>query len=314
MLTCKSPRKVLLVAHRLAGQCLPAYSCKFSRHDFTLPQLFACLVLREHQRKSYEGVVALLRDAPDWCRAIGMNRVPAASTLCNAFAALTTHGRVNGMLDQLSAWMKRGRKLGRTAAVDSTLLDVRYRSRHYEQRCRHHASGDERSANQRRSRSAKAVPKLAVAVDTASHFILAVHTRIGMGSDAPHFIPILRDASARHGRLRWVLADAGYDAHENHRLARQELGVRTLIKAGVGRPGRRPLRSKYRRRMKRQLAGSQRGRRYAQRAQAETANSMTKRNLGDHLRCLSDERRMQEMAFRALVHDIMLYCTTEQRV
>ena len=314
MLTCKSPRKVLLIAHQLASDCLPAYSCKFSRHDFTLPQLFACLVLREHQRKSYEGVVALLRDSPEWCRAIGLKRVPAASTLCNAFAALSTHERINGMLDQLSIWMKRCRKLGRTTAVDSTLLDLRYRSRHYEQRCRHYASSDKPSANQRRSRSAKAVPKLAIAVDTASHFILAVHAGIGMGSDAPHFIPILRDASARHHRLRWVLADAGYDAHENHRVARQELGVRTLIKTGVGRPGRRPPRSAYRRRMKRLLAGSQRGRRYAQRAQVETANSMTKRNLGDHLRCLSDKRRMQEMAFRAVVHDIMVYSTVEQRV
>lgn len=314
MLTCKSPRKVLLIAYRLAGQHVPAYSCKFSRHDFTLPQLFACLVLREHQRKSYQGVVALLRDSPEWCRAIGLKRVPAASTLCNAFAALCTHKRINGMLDELATWMKRRRKLGHTVAVDSTLLDVRYRSRHYEQRCRHYASSDKCSANQRRSQSAKAVPKLTIAVDTTSHFILAVHTRLGMGSDAPHFIPIVRDASARHGRLRWVLADAGYDAHENHRIARQELGVRTLIKTGVGRPGRRPPRSKYRRRMKRQLAGSQRGRRYAQRAQVETANSMTKRNLGDHLRCISGKRRLQEMAFRAVVHDIMLYSTAEQRV
>ena len=49
MLTCKSPRKVMLVAHELASRALPKYSGKFSRHDFTLPQLFACLVVKEHQ-------------------------------------------------------------------------------------------------------------------------------------------------------------------------------------------------------------------------------------------------------------------------
>src|ERR1700684_581640 len=55
MLTCKSPRKVLLTAYHLAKRCLPDHSSKFSRKDFTLPQLFACLVVREHQNKSYRG-------------------------------------------------------------------------------------------------------------------------------------------------------------------------------------------------------------------------------------------------------------------
>jgi len=54
MLTCKSPRKVMLVAYRLAKTSLPTYSNEFSRHDFTLPQLFACLVLREHQEPPVE--------------------------------------------------------------------------------------------------------------------------------------------------------------------------------------------------------------------------------------------------------------------
>jgi hypothetical protein len=60
MITTKSPRKVIRAAHRLATACLPQYSDRFSRHDFTLPQLFACLVIREHQKKSYRGVEAPL--------------------------------------------------------------------------------------------------------------------------------------------------------------------------------------------------------------------------------------------------------------
>lgn len=50
------------VAFALAAQTLPKYASKFSRHDFTLPQLFACLVVREHQRKSYRAAEVLLRD------------------------------------------------------------------------------------------------------------------------------------------------------------------------------------------------------------------------------------------------------------
>ena len=37
-------------AYQLASQSLPDHSSKFSRKDFTLPQLFACLVVKEQMR------------------------------------------------------------------------------------------------------------------------------------------------------------------------------------------------------------------------------------------------------------------------
>jgi len=52
------------------------YGSKFSRKDFTQPQLFACLVLREHQKKSYRGIEALLIDSPDWLADIGLTKAP----------------------------------------------------------------------------------------------------------------------------------------------------------------------------------------------------------------------------------------------
>jgi hypothetical protein len=81
-------------------------------------------------------------------------------------ATLTTEGHINCLLDQLAVWMMRRCKLGRTTAADSTLLDVHYRGRHYEQRCRYYATSDRRSADQRRSEAAKRTPKLTAAVDT----------------------------------------------------------------------------------------------------------------------------------------------------
>lgn len=305
---------VLLVAHHLAKQCLPDYASRFSRHDFTLAQLFACLVLREHQRKSYRGVVALLKDSPEWCAAIGMSKVPAHNTLCVAFGILTQGRLLNSMLNQLIAWMNEQRTVGDTIAIDSTLMDVRYRSRHYEQRCRHKADADRKIADKKRSNAAKRTPKLTVAVDSRSHTILSCKTRTGMGSDAPDFAPTLRAAVRRNPRARRVLADAGYDSHENHRIARERLGLRSLIKAGAGRPSSKPPASKYRRRMQRQLAGSQAGKPYGQRAQAETVNSMIKRNLGDHLRGRTALRRRREMSLRALVHNIMIFRRARWRV
>jgi hypothetical protein len=98
METCKSPRKVLNAAYALARACLKPYPSKFSRRDFTAPQLFACLVLREHQKKSYRGVVALLKDCPHWCADIGLKKVPDANTLCRAFHALVKPGVAEKML------------------------------------------------------------------------------------------------------------------------------------------------------------------------------------------------------------------------
>ena len=84
--------------------------------------------------------------------------------------------------------------------------------------------------------------------------------------------------------------------------------VRSLIRTGVGRasPTGKPPAGHYRRRMQWELAGSQKGKAFAQRAQAETVMSMLKRNLGDALRARSPRMRRREHAFKAVVHDLML--------
>lgn len=86
-------------AYALAAACVKEHQSKFSRHDFTGPQLFACLVLREHQKKSYRGVVALLEDCPHWCADIGLKKVPDHNTLCRAHKNLVKPGVVEKMLD-----------------------------------------------------------------------------------------------------------------------------------------------------------------------------------------------------------------------
>jgi hypothetical protein len=310
MLTCKSPRKVMRVAYAFAIQVLPAHSSKFGRHDFTLAQLFACLVLREHQQKSYRGVEALLRDARHWCRQIGMRRVPDHNTLCRAMRVIMTRHRVGRLLDLMARWANEvGRWLGSTLAIDSTHLDVRHCSRHYEQRCRHYAESRSRSvkaANALRSRSNKRAPKLTLGVETRCHLILSARPSVGTGCDSPGFAPALREAARRQPQLLRVLADSGFDSHANHVLAREAYRLRSLIKAGTGRPSQKLPASKYRRRMKQELAGSQAGRLYGRRAQVECVNSMLKRNLGDSLRGRSVASRNRELLLRAVTHNLML--------
>src|SRR3954463_11227466 len=122
MLTCKSPRKVMRVAHLLASQSLPKHTCKSSRKDFTLPQLFACLTVKEMLKRSYRGAEALLRDCEHWCKDIGLRRVPDHNTLQRAATFLLKACRVSKLLDRVAEWAAVGRILGlsrKPLAVDS---------------------------------------------------------------------------------------------------------------------------------------------------------------------------------------------------
>src|SRR3954469_1323924 len=102
MLTSRSPRKVLVVAYHLARRTLPKHSCKFSRHDFALAQLFACLVVREFFGLSFRRAEALLNDSPQWLADIGLSHAPDHNTLWRAFDALLSSRRCSGMLDLLA--------------------------------------------------------------------------------------------------------------------------------------------------------------------------------------------------------------------
>lgn len=61
----KSPRAVALEALRVGQPALPAYHSRFSRHDFTQPQLFAAQALKAFLNTDYRGVAQLLDDWAD---------------------------------------------------------------------------------------------------------------------------------------------------------------------------------------------------------------------------------------------------------
>jgi hypothetical protein len=144
MITSKSPRKVLKLAYALGVEVLPKYFSPFSRHAFTKPQLFACLVLREHQQKSFRGVEALLADSPQWLADIGLAKAPDHNTLSRAFNELVDPDLASSMLD-LMAKLARRRKLLRgdnlkPLTLDSSMFESRHVSRHFEQRQRDSAA------------------------------------------------------------------------------------------------------------------------------------------------------------------------------
>src|SRR4051812_560921 len=219
MLTCKSPRKVMLLAYRLARDALPSSSCKFSRKDFTLPQLLACLAAKEHLGRSYRGAEALLRDCGPWLRDVGLAKVPDHNTLWRAAEFLLAKCRVESLLDAGARWAAVARALGlslKPLSVDSTYFEPRHVSRHYERRLRESRKAravERRKAGPRaaekslragrkrgrrlRSLALKRLPKLTLAAAGHRHLVLALVASTGVGSDCPHFSPVLQDAWRR---------------------------------------------------------------------------------------------------------------------
>jgi isochorismate hydrolase len=88
----KSPVALAQEALALAQHALDPYSSARSRHDFTQPQLFAILVLRQFFRTDYRGVAQLLEDLSDLREVLALKKVPHFTTLQKAEQRLQKRG------------------------------------------------------------------------------------------------------------------------------------------------------------------------------------------------------------------------------
>jgi hypothetical protein len=176
------------------------------------------------------------------------------------------------------------------AAVDGTGLETRHVSRHFESR-----RGDT-------SFTHRAWPKLTIAVLTDSHLIVGAAVSQGPSQDSPDFAPVVRMA-ANLLRLDRVLGDCGYDGEHNHRLCREELGIRsTVIKLNPRTGLTKTPTGKYRAQMHRRFMW----RVYGHRWQVESAISRNKRLLGPALRARTTQAQIRECLLRTLTHDLLI--------
>ena len=88
----KSAVRLAREALAVGQSALPAYSSRYSRHDFTQPQLFALLALKQFVKTDYRGLVALLAEWGELRRALRLPKVPHYSTLCYAERRLLKGG------------------------------------------------------------------------------------------------------------------------------------------------------------------------------------------------------------------------------
>ena len=99
----KSAVRLAREALAVGQRALPRYGHPKSRHDFTQPQLFALLTLRQMLRVDYRGLVTLVAEWSELRRALGLRRVPHYSTLCYAAHRLLAGAEKGGPSRQRSA-------------------------------------------------------------------------------------------------------------------------------------------------------------------------------------------------------------------
>jgi hypothetical protein len=300
MKTSKRPKHVLLEALAVAERSLPLYSHRFSPKTFTLHQLFACLVLKDFYNLTYRGVVGLLLDSDSLRKTIGLAKVPHFTTLQKAADRLLLLSTFRKLLTSTvqrarkAKIIRRGRV--RLAAVDTSGFESQHTSRYYAKR---------RKTTGKHGRKCRVAyhryPKLGVVGDTSSHFILAARASQGPQPDFGDFEPLLVEAQARVG-LVTILADAGFDSEANHQLARDDLGIQSLIPPSHGKPPAKEPSGRYRKQMKRHLNES----RYGQRWQVETIYSMIKRLTGEVVAARHYWRRCRLLLLKTLTHNISI--------
>src|SRR4029079_4257365 len=288
--TTKSPLRLLLVGHALGRRSLRDYWHPCAPKKFTLPQLFACLVLKEFLRLDYRKLSALLEDSPSLAAAIELKSIPHFTTFQKTAQRLLLAPHARRLLDETVRTAKASR-LRRPrvalAALDGTGFETRHISAYFVKRRQRACKTGYQTTTY------TCYPYAELVCDCRTHFVLAVLTGRGPGPDLPYFQGALRQTVSRTP-VGTLLADAGFDSESAHEFARQQCGMRAIIPPTRGRPTDKALRGYWRNRMKQRFPK----RKYGQRWQVETVNSMIKRLLDAALRARTYWSQSREIVLR----------------
>ena len=288
-----------MVALAAGKEAFSDYSHTCSPQKFTQPQLFACLVLKEFEKKDYRGAMQLLIDCSDLRDAIELEAVPHYTTLQKASRRLLKIDRVRQLIADTSAKILGVGKSVPYAAVDSSGFDAHHTSRYFVWRTSINKKGKE----PKKRTTYKRYGKLMLIISCATHAILAAVASAGPTPDIDQLDSVVAELPSI--RVKHMVADAGFDSAHNHWLLRDYLGIQSTIPPEHGRPPKDPATlpaDKHRREMKTHF--NQKA--YNHRPQAETVFSMLKRNLGAALRGRSYWSRCRDMLLRAITHNLML--------
>ncbi len=249
------------LALKIATAVLPRYRTRFSKHQFTQPQLLAILCLMRYEDWTFREAEVRLNEHAELRRALGLHQVPDHSTMCR-FLSRLPEVAIGRALAEAARRFPRRRRQARVA-IDATGLIGGAISTFFVRRMHHHTK--------------KPLPwrhwlKWLVVVDVDEQLLLSQRARRGPWNDCAS---LPRLTSAAHGvvPIGVALADAEFDSERNHTFLRQRLKAQSVIPAKRGKKTWRVrgVRAEMRRAFPRHL--------YRRRALVETVISTAKHKL-----------------------------------
>ena len=214
------------VALEVATAVLPRYRSRFSKHQFTQPQLLAVLCLMRYEDWTFRETEVRLREHGELRKVLWLQRVPDYTTLYR-FLKRLDEKKIDQALGEAARRMGntvRPRRRARVA-VDATGLAQGAVSTFFVRRLYHHTG--------------QPLPwrhwlKWLVTVDVDRQLLLSQTARRGPWNDCAN-LPALVEAANQVVPIGVVLADAEFDSERNHTYIRQQLHARSIIPAKRGK-------------------------------------------------------------------------------
>lgn len=244
----------------LAERILPRYRSKFSKHQFTQPQLLVILCLMRYEDWTFRETEVRLSEHSELRHALQIEQAPDYTTLYR-FLRRLDDTVLDQLLQETVRQMPPASEERLTVAVDATGLTPGAVSTFFVHRRRDQPPGF----------TWRHWVKWVVAVDVVRQVFLAQIAKRGPTNDSATLRPLV-DRASQVQALGIVLADGEFDSERNHQHIRA-LGAKSIIPATRGKHTWKiqGIRASMRRRFPRKQ--------YRQRALVESVFSAVKRKL-----------------------------------
>jgi Transposase DDE domain/Transposase domain (DUF772) len=208
------------LALEVSEAVLPAQRTKFSKRQFTQPQLLAVLCLMRYEDWTFREAEVRLSEHSELRSALRLHSVPDYTTLYRFLTRLKEDDVARAMHEIVRRMPGRWRSPA-TVAVDATGLAQGAVSSYFIRRVEHF--GD-------KQRSWKHWLKWLTVVDVDRQIILAQGARQAPWNDCAT-LPMLVAQAHQHTPVGCVLADAEFDSERNHTFCREQLKANSIIPA-----------------------------------------------------------------------------------
>ena len=266
-------------AVKLTG--VPEYTSRYSRKDYTQPQLLTLLLFKEYLGAHYRDFVSLIEIMSIVQEQLHLNEIPHYSTLCK-FSKRVPANVLNKLFQKACSFMTEWKNATSIIAIDSSGFTPDSASNYY---------------SIRTGKTRHDYLKTTISVDSDHISLLSFHITNSRCHDS-QIAPIILRASHRVKKSKCYVMDKGYDSERIHKLIHDELESQSMI----------PIRDwhasyvsgKYRQIM----ASSFDAKTYGHRNMAETVFSILKRLFGETIYSRSYRQQVKEIKLKCIVFSI----------